>query len=32
MEWHPSTKVLAIGWKNGTVSLFSDDTSKEINK
>jgi intraflagellar transport protein 140 len=27
MEWHPAQRVLAIGWKNGTVSLYQEDSS-----
>lgn len=27
MEWHPFSKILAIGWKNGVVTIFSDETS-----
>ncbi len=30
MEWHPNTRVLAVGFKNGTISLYSDDTGKFI--
>jgi intraflagellar transport protein 140 len=27
MEWHPNQRILAIGWKNGTISLYQEDTS-----
>ncbi len=28
MEWHPNARVLAVGFKNGVISLYADDTSK----
>lgn len=27
MEWHPVQKVLAVGWKNGVVSLYTEENS-----
>jgi len=29
-EWHPVQKVLALGWANGAVSLYSEENSKKI--
>ena len=25
MDWHPSQALLAIGWENGTITLWNDE-------